>query len=91
MKLYREIISKRSPTREIISYQCVIFFVLARMTMPSEARLLGFPQFFAALQLNQFGTDYASLFGKHETNKRGDVYGSIRRQGDFKEKDRMEK
>jgi hypothetical protein len=91
MKLYREITSKRTPTREIISYQCVIFFIPARMAGLPTARFLGLTQFFIAMQLNEFGTDYASLFGEHDSNKRGDVYGSIRRQGDFKEKDRTKK
>jgi hypothetical protein len=58
------------------------------MACPSEARFPGFTQFFIAMELYEFGIDYASAYGEHETDKRGDIYGSITRQGNFKEKDR---
>ncbi len=61
------------------------------MACPFEARFPEFTQFFIAMELYEFGIDYANPYGKHKTDKRGDIYGSITRQGNFKEKDRKMK
>lgn len=56
------------------------------MACPPEAIFLGCTQFPIDRKLHEFGTDYANPYGKHKTEKRGDVYGSITRQGNFQEK-----
>jgi len=87
VQVYREITSRRTPVREIISYQCVIFFILARIVWSSEPRFLGFTRFSIAMELSDFGIDYASPTESMKSIKRGDVYGSIKRQGKRNEKD----
>jgi len=39
------------------------------------------------MELNDFGIDYANPTESIKSIKRGDVYGSIRRQGKLREKD----
>ncbi len=56
------------------------------MTCSSETILLGFAWFSMDRELHEFGTNYANPYGKHKTDKRGDVYGGITKGGTSKKR-----